>query len=398
MTAPIFIDLTHTSHTRARTGVQRVARALLQDLGSAVQPICHDPFLRAWRPLEGWEMANLAAAAPAAGRAARWPFRARIRGLLRRLLRARRRGPAFPGHGSLLVPEIFSPAVAAALPGLFGAVDGPRAALFHDAVALTHPELAPPRTVARAPAYLQELADFDGIAAVSEASRDKLIGYWRWLGLHDPPPIAAIPLGIDPPAQPAPQPERILPVVLSVGSIEGRKNHLALIEACERLWSRGMRFELRLIGLARPQTGDPALRRIGELQRAGRPLVHLGAANDAAREDAYAACAFTVYPSLAEGFGLPVAESLARGRPCVCLGRGGPGEIARGGGCLTVDPADADTLSTAIGRLLSAPGELAGLAAAAGARPIRTWSAYGRDLAAWLHGLQRRRSGPPRGP
>src|ERR1035438_4271140 len=105
MTAPIFIALPPRSHTRARTGVQRVARALLQDLGSAVQPICHDPFLRAWRPLEGWEMANLAAAAPTAGRAARWPFRARIRGLLRRLLRARRRGPVFPGHGFTVVAQ-----------------------------------------------------------------------------------------------------------------------------------------------------------------------------------------------------------------------------------------------------------------------------------------------------
>jgi len=83
----------------------------------------------------------------------------------------------------LLVPEVFSPAVAAALPALVAATHGPRVALFHDAIALRFPELTPPKTVARFPAYLRELLMFDGIAAVSEDSRQSLLEYWRWLGL-----------------------------------------------------------------------------------------------------------------------------------------------------------------------------------------------------------------------
>ena len=156
-----------------------------------------------------------------------------------------------------------------------------------------------------------------------------------------------------------------------------------------------MKFELRLIGLAQTQTGAGALRRIWELQRAGRPLVYLGAVGDAAREDAYSACEFTVYPSLAEGFGLPIAESVARGRPCICLGRGALGEISRGGGCLTVDSADAGAFASAIGLLLSDPGKRAALAAAAKMRPVRTWSDYSRDVAAWIGDLPRRTSRSP---
>src|SRR5690606_15169411 len=152
--------------------------------------------------------------------------------------------------------ELFSPAAARAHPALFAATRGPRVALFHDAIALQLPELTPAKTVARFPAYLTELLAFDGIAAVSEDSRATLLAYWDWLGVREIPRVAAIGLGLDRARTAAgdgdlarrtdaPTP----PTVLSVGSLEGRKNHLALLEACEQLWSRGSRFSLHLIGL-----------------------------------------------------------------------------------------------------------------------------------------------------
>ena len=45
MTGRYLLDLTHTSHTGARTGIQRVVRALHRELGSAAIPVTHDPFL-----------------------------------------------------------------------------------------------------------------------------------------------------------------------------------------------------------------------------------------------------------------------------------------------------------------------------------------------------------------
>jgi glycosyltransferase involved in cell wall biosynthesis len=394
MAGPLALDVTHTSHTRALTGVQRVARALLAALGDRAVPVTHDPYLRAWRPLQAWERRNLADhSAGGAGRRAQWPLTARLRGSIARLLagRARTGGPQpEPRYSGLLVPEIFSPAVAAALPALFAMTAGPRVAVFHDAIALRFPELTPAATVARFPAYLCDLLRFDGIAANSEESRESLLAYWRWLGAAQPPPVAAIPLGVDAPApSPARPPVGDTPVVLCVGTLEGRKNHAALLAACEQLWAAGRRFDLRLIGRVNTATGAAALRRVRELQAAGRPLRFDGPVSDDALEAAYAACAFTVYPSVAEGFGLPVIESLARGKPCVCSAHGAIGESARGGGCLALDAVDAPALAAAVARLLGDPAELAALAAAARTRTFQSWSGYARELGAWMATLPR---------
>ena len=149
------LDLTHTSHSQARSGIQRVARALHTELAArgAALAVTWDPYARVWRPLEGWEFANLAQTTPGTRRGARWPLIVRLRGLLRRRLG---RASAFPlsalrsplSDSGLLEPEIFSPAVAAALPTLFAHTPGPCVALFHDAIALKFPELAAPKTVA----------------------------------------------------------------------------------------------------------------------------------------------------------------------------------------------------------------------------------------------------------
>jgi len=392
----MLLDLSHTSHTRALTGIQRVARGLWRELGAAAAPITYDPYARAWRPLEAWELVNLSAAPDGGGRGARWPLRACLRGLLRR-----HQVEQIAGRDGLLIPEIFSPAVAAALPALFAAVPGPRAALFYDAVALKLPEMTPPKIVARYPGYLRELLAFDGVAAISADARDALIDYWRWLEVDRHPPVVAIPLGLSPRGHVefiglARRPSTkldvtpSLPVVLSVGSLEGRKNHLALLEACEALWAAGERFELRLIGAARPETGGAALRRIAALQGAGRPLVYAGVVADAALEAAYAACAFTVYPSLMEGFGLPVSESLARGRPCVCSGRGALGESARGGGCLAQDAVDSPSLAAAIRHLLTDAPALERLGAEARARKFKTAADYAREVSDWMAGLAKK--------
>jgi glycosyltransferase involved in cell wall biosynthesis len=259
---------------------------------------------------------------------------------------------------------------------------------------LQHPELSPPGTVARFPAYLLELLSFDGVAAVSEASRDALCAYWAWQGIRDHPPVVAIPLGVDVPAV-VPVAAAAAPVgppeVLCVGSLEGRKNHLALLEAAERLWREGVAFRLRLIGIVQPATGAAAARRVAELQAAGFPLLHEPGAGDAAVAAAYAACAFTVYPSRVEGFGLPVLESLAHGKPCVCAGRGALGETARGGGCLALDDPGPEALAAGLRRLLTDSSALAALAAAARARPIRRWADHAAELVAWQGGLARRR-------
>lgn len=385
----LLYDATHTSHTRAQTGIQRVVRSLFAELATrtAVAPICFDPHQHAWRTLTRIELATLRHQAGAAGsRGAKWTLAQKLAGRARRFLG---RPAALPHATGLIVPELFSSAVGAELPALLPQVNGPRIALFHDAIGLKFPELTPPATVARLPRYLFELAQLDGVAAVSEDSAASLRDFWRWAGLTRPPPVQAIPLGC---AKCHPQDYLAagLVRVLCVSTIEGRKNHLALLDAAEILWREGRSFELELVGLPRADTATAALTRIAELQRAGRPLLTHGAVSDEKLHAAYARCTFTVYPSLSEGFGLPVIESMQHGRPCICSAHGALGEAARGGGALTVETVDAPALATAMRRLLMDPALGPELSAQTRARTFRSWSDYTSDVLGWMESLPAR--------
>jgi glycosyltransferase involved in cell wall biosynthesis len=389
----LLFDASHTSHTRAHTGIQRVVRALYATLHASgpVTAVCFDPHFNGWRTLDSAETETLSDRTgrhAATSRGARWSLARKISGHARRLIGDRGKLPAARG---LVCPELFSPRVGARLPELFVPVAGPRVALFHDAIGLKYPELTPSSTVTRLPAYLRELLQFDGIAAVSEDSAASLRDFWQWLGVNNTPPVETIPLGLDERHLISDIPAGPIPRVLCVATIEGRKNHLALLEAADALWREGLAFELELIGLARPDTAGAALEKIAALRAAGRPLIYHGSVAENSLHAAYARCAFTIYPSLCEGFGLPVFESLQHGKPCVCSAHGALGEAARGGGVLALDSLDAASVAGAMRRLLAHPAEHAELVAAARQRSFRSWNDYARDLTNWMATLPGRR-------
>ena len=175
-----------------------------------------------------------------------------------------------------------------------------------------------------------------------------------------------------------------------MGTIEGRKNHIALLEACEALWASGKHFELQLIGMARQDTGRDALAKIETLKNAGRSLIYNGVATRNELQSAYQECSFTVYPSLKEGFGLPVLESLDHGKPCICSNEGALGESARSGGCIGLATMDASTIETAIAELLEQSTRLKTLTEEAAGRPFRSWCDYAGELHAWVKTVRRR--------
>ena len=137
-------------------------------------------------------------------------------------------------------------------------------------------------------------------------------------------------------------------------TLEPRKNHLTLLEAAEKIWrEKAASFELTLIGRKTADFGKQVIAKTEALRRAGRPVRWKRHINDEDLVAAYDACAFTVFPSLVEGFGLPIIESLCRARPCICGDNGALGERARDGGCLTVDQTSAFDLAEAMQRLLT---------------------------------------------
>jgi glycosyltransferase involved in cell wall biosynthesis len=102
--------------------------------------------------------------------------------------------------------------------------------------------------------------------------------------------------------------------------------------------------------------------------------------NDETLHEVYRSCRFTVYPSLFEGFGLPIAESLWHGKPCIYGGNGALGEVARGGGHLIVDQTSEDALAAGIKNLLTDQQTYSRLCTEARARKFRSWSDYVEKL------------------
>ena len=85
----LLFDTTHTSHSHAQTGIQRVCRSLFTELGKtqAITGVCHDPYLKAWRPLNAGELRRMQPGRPAADtRGSSWSLRQRLAGRTRRWL------------------------------------------------------------------------------------------------------------------------------------------------------------------------------------------------------------------------------------------------------------------------------------------------------------------------
>jgi len=142
-------------------------------------------------------------------------------------------------------------------------------------------------------------------------------------------------------------------------------------------------FELCLIGRS-AGFGRKVVREIRRLQSEGWPVRWLKHVDDETLHRAYLDCRFTVYPSLAEGFGLPIMESLWYGKPCVCGGNGALGEAARGGGCLIVDQTSDDSLADGINALLLDQPLYLRLCQEARGRQFRSWSDYTDKLLAYV--------------
>ena len=382
------------------TGVQRVVRALSRVLSALtpVTPLVWDPSLGAYCTLSRRERGFLenpfGTRGDARGGDAEPGRRANPIPFWSKFARAwthRRNRVDLPARlnaaDALFVPEIFQDNRLDFFDQLARRTPARLAAVCHDALAWSHPEVIPAPRHAGFERYLQTLGLFHHLVTCSEETARDLRAFWRHADdtAGDTfPPIAVHPWPVDHEGIPSrvmlPPAAGMRPGVLCVGTFEPRKNHLVLLDAAERVWQGGGTFDLVLIGRTTAHHGAQVLTRIDALQRAGRPVRWLRHADDATLLRAYAGCAFTVFPSLYEGFGIPILESLRHGRPCVCGGNGAIGEVAAGGGCLLVDQTDPAALAAGMARLLKDPPLYQRLCAEAGARSFGTWEELAREL------------------
>ncbi|MBM4130159.1 glycosyltransferase family 4 protein [bacterium] len=162
------------------------------------------------------------------------------------------------------------------------------------------------------------------------------------------------------------------PFFLFVGRLEPRKNLPRLLEAYERLVVRtdGQAPDLCLAGPEGWGLG-PVRERLARPSLAGRVRV-TGWCAPADLRALYAAALALVFPSLDEGFGLPVLEAMGCGLPVLTADRGATAEVA-GDAALLVDPQDTQALADAMFRL-ARDAALRTALAAGGRRRAATWT------------------------
>jgi glycosyltransferase involved in cell wall biosynthesis len=130
--------------------------------------------------------------------------------------------------------------------------------------------------------------------------------------------------------------------ILSVGAIQKRKNITRLVEAFETV---GADWRLVLAGSA-GYGSEEILARIAKSPASGRISV-LGYVTAEELAGWYARCSIFAFPSLDEGFGMPVLEAMAAGAPVLTSNRSALPEVA-GDAALLVDPENGEALEIAL--------------------------------------------------
>lgn len=238
--------------------------------------------------------------------------------------------------------------------------DGPSVTTVHDLSFVSHPQFHPAERVnwlnRQLPRTL-ERADF--VITDSEIVRAQLIEQFS----VPPDRVRAIYLGAD--ARFRPRSEEATQSALAkydlihgrylafVGTIEPRKGLSILLDAWERLPEVTRRnWPLVIAGAPGWQNSD-LMGRILSLQDKGEiRFLQFVSAHDL--PFIYAGAATFIYPSIYEGFGLPVLEAMSSGVPVICGAGTSMAEFAEGT-CRLCDVEDAGALATAISELIEAP-------------------------------------------
>lgn len=194
------------------------------------------------------------------------------------------------------------------------------------------------------PGYVELLHDYfgeliwlaDGFMCISQSTQRDLLDYCLEVGV-EPPPTCEFPLGSD-----LPQPLDVVADVPSaligkryaifVSTLEPRKNHRAAYQAWAHAIQTGQidRETCRLVFVGRPGWNiSELMHEIGANPATRETIVVTGSVDDTTLRALYQGAEFGIFPSFYEGYGLPVAELLAYGKPCISSSAGSLREVGK---------------------------------------------------------------------
>ena len=191
--------------------------------------------------------------------------------------------------------------------------------LVHDLIPATHPEYARPGVAMQHLRRLETVASLaSGIIANSAATAAILQPHL--VRQADPPAVVVAPLGIETPVpatDPKVQPPE--PYFVSIGTIEPRKNHLLLLHLWRDFAEKWGPAAPRLVLVGRRGWENENVIDLLERCTLLRGLVtEAGSLADPAVAGLLAGSRALLFPSFAEGYGLPLAEALSVGAPAIC--------------------------------------------------------------------------------
>lgn len=309
----------------------------------------------------------------------------------------------------LAVPETFDVfhSLRAPLPPRDRVASTVRVLSLHDTIPALFPELCDDRFVPYFESLLASLdVERDFVICHSASTRDDIVSLTGMAADR----VFVVPLAASGELFSPPEDEEVVRAaltrhgighggyVLSVGTLEPRKNLTALVEAFSRLL-REERFADRALVLVgeRGWKSRPIFDAVEAAREVGVPIVLPGHVPDADLAALYAGAALFVYPSVYEGFGLPVLEAMRCGAPVITSDVSSLPEVA-GDAALTVAPTP-DAIHGAMRRVLDDP-ELArdlGRRGLARGRRFSWAKSAERTLEAYRQMLDSTRRTPPTG-
>ncbi len=266
-----------------------------------------------------------------------------------------------------------------------------RVVTVHDLTTVRYPELCDGPTRQFPDLVRRALAEGAWVHTPSVAVADEVVAD---LGA-DPARVRAVHHGLPPLAAPAPGsiaqhlplPEGTHRYILSVGTVEPRKDHPLLVAAFDELAARFDDLALVLVG---PDGwGASALDEALARCRARHRVVRTGYLPDPVLARAMAEATALAYPSRYEGFGFPPLEAMARGVPVVATAVGALPEVLADGAAL-VPPSDQSSLTAALAAVVEGRDPAGGPVSALVERGRRRAASFSWDACAdGLVGLYR---------
>jgi glycosyltransferase involved in cell wall biosynthesis len=251
--------------------------------------------------------------------------------------------------------------------------------IFYDLIPLRHPGYE--TMVPEHSRYAQALFGADLIVPISVTSAEDLWAWWQEQAypIERAPAVQPLLLSGEMPGVPRVTQSREATGqglrMAAFGTILERKNQLSLMRAFNRIKQRRPELDLHLdlMGAIEPSIKDIVHAEV----KASNGMIRLhGTVSDETLCEIVDDSDATAFVSLLEGFGLPLAESLWLGRPCLCSNFGSMAEIAASGGCLTVDPRDSAAIEAAIESLATNADLLRQLSQQAIGLPLKSHADY----------------------